>query len=221
MMEQPWEHSLLERKTESYKDSQFLATFVAFANSVPPDETALVLIGETDKGEVVGVKNPDGMQKRVRKIFDNIYPTPFWKQNLYGEGECKCIRVEIRNNGMAPHFAGAAWVRKGSETVKATDEMLQRLVDLRSGKVSLLSQSLGKTVSVSFDEGSTGSTLPFTVYSKLGLMELRESTLTYVNAHWLTIKNSDALERSFPLEKIRLGYDNANLRLQLWILWTG
>lgn len=220
-MEQPWEHSLLERKLESYKDSQFLATFVAFANSVPPDETALVLIGETDEGSVVGVTNPDATQKRVRGIFDKIYPTPAWKQILYEDAGKTCIRVEIQRSGDTPHFGGAAWVRRGSETIKATGEVLQRLIDLRSGKVSLLSQWLGKPVTVVFDEGSTGFANPNAVNFTMALSAFRESRLVHVNAHWITVKNIQAQERSFPIEKIRIGYDNSNLRIELWVLWSG
>ena len=44
-MELPWEDALLERKLESDK-KDFLRTFVAFANSVRPGHTAIVLIGE-------------------------------------------------------------------------------------------------------------------------------------------------------------------------------
>jgi len=63
MNDLPWEDGLLERKLES-DQKDFLKTFVAFANSVRPRHTAIVLIGERNDGTIQGVSNPDEMQKR-------------------------------------------------------------------------------------------------------------------------------------------------------------
>ena len=61
-----WEDGLLERKVESdLKD--LLKTIVAFANSVRPGHTALILIGEKDDGSAQGLKSPDNIQKTVIK----------------------------------------------------------------------------------------------------------------------------------------------------------
>ncbi len=66
MPETPWEDSLLERKLESdLKDPP--KTLVAFANSVKPEHTATILIGERNDGSVQGVSDPDQIQKTVRK----------------------------------------------------------------------------------------------------------------------------------------------------------
>ena len=75
----PWEDPLLERKVESdLKD--LLKTMVAFANSVRPDHTAVILIGEQDDGTAFGVANPDNIQKKVRETADKIYPPINWGQ---------------------------------------------------------------------------------------------------------------------------------------------
>ena len=53
-----WEDNLLERKVEGdLRD--LLKTLVAFANTVRPGHTAVILIGERDDGTVGGVTNPD------------------------------------------------------------------------------------------------------------------------------------------------------------------
>ena len=69
-----------------------------------------------------------------------------------------CVRVEIEYDGETPHFGGAAWVRKGSETITATAEVFQKLIDLRSTKLTKLSQWLQKGVYV---EGDRPSASPY------------------------------------------------------------
>lgn len=60
MADHPWEDNLLERKTESDLND-LLKTLVAFANSVKPGHTAIILIGERDDGTIDGVTNPDNI----------------------------------------------------------------------------------------------------------------------------------------------------------------
>ena len=137
MAELPWEDSLLERKVESdLKD--LLQTLAAFANSVRPGHTATILIGEKNDGTVAGVTNPDNIQKEVRKACEKIYPliSGFWRQGVYERDGKFCVRVEIEYSGETPHFGGIAWVRRGSESIKASDEVFQRLIEFRFSKVT-------------------------------------------------------------------------------------
>src|ERR1051326_9357378 len=150
MNELPWEDGLLERKLES-DQKDFLKTFVAFANSVRPSHTAIVLIGERDDGSAQGVSNPDEMQKKVRKECERIYPDIVWRSAVYEKESKHCIRVEIEYSGDTPHFGEAAWIRRGSETVRASPEMFQRLIDLRSSVLRELAQWLGKGIIVEGD----------------------------------------------------------------------
>jgi len=155
MAEFPWEDNLLERKTESdLKD--LLKTLVAFANSVKPGHTAILLIGEKDDGTIHGVTNPDNIQKQIRKECDKVFPPIIWRSTIYKEEDKDCIRVEIDYDGDTPHFGGPAWVRQGSATIIATDQIFQRLIDLRSGVVHELAKWLDKKVTIHGDR----STLP-------------------------------------------------------------
>lgn len=150
MTDFPWEDNLLERKLESdLKDLQ--KTLVAFANSVKPDHVATIFIGERNDNTVVGVTDPDSIQKRVRKECENVYPEISWRSKVYEKDGKYCVRVEIEYSGDTPHFAGPAWVRRGSSTEKATEEMFQRLIDIRSGIVRELSKWLDKEITIHFD----------------------------------------------------------------------
>ncbi len=148
MDEFPWEDGLLERKTEGYDDEAFLKTMVAFANSVRPEHTAIILVGERDNGKIVGVNDPDKFQMRLHKIAKQIYPAIVWRSQIYEKDGKHCVRVEIEYSGETPHFGGIAWVRKGSETVKASDEVFQNLINFRLGKVRELAKWLGKEITI-------------------------------------------------------------------------
>ena len=122
-------------QAREWDQKDFLKTFVAFANSVKPGHTAVVLIGERDDGSVQGVSDPDDMQKKVRRECERIYPDIVWRSDVYEKSGTHCVRVEIEPSGNTPHFGESAWIRRGSETVKASPEMFQRLIDLRSSVV--------------------------------------------------------------------------------------
>ncbi len=218
-----WEDNLLERKPESdLKD--LLKTLVAFANSVKPGHTAVLLIGEKDDGTVKGLKNPDNIQKVVRKNCDKIYPGIIWRSSVYKNENLDCVRVEIEYSGDTPHFGGPAWIRKGSESIKASDEMFQRLIESRLGIVRELSKWINKKVTV-YGEIST---VPKPVFERLSKRDPvitfshrwegkdTEAKLIFTNNFWITLER-DGEKISEPLKKITLGFDNKNNRLKIII----
>jgi hypothetical protein len=113
------------------------------------------LIGEKDDDTVQGVNNPDNIQKQVRKVADSIYPPILWRSRVYEREGRQCVRVEIEDDGETPHFGGAARVRRGSETILATTEMFQKLIDLRSANVAKLQELLSREVYVVGDRQSS------------------------------------------------------------------
>lgn len=56
--------------------------------------------------------------------------------------------MKIEYSGETPHFGGPAWVRRGSESVKVTDEVFQSLIEVRTAIVRELALWLDKEVSV-------------------------------------------------------------------------
>ncbi len=214
MMESPWEDALLERKLES-DQKDFLKTFVAFANSVRPGHTAVVLIGERNDGSVQGVSDPDEMQKKVRRECERIYPSIVWRSRVYEHDGKYCVRVEIEYSGETPHFGEAAWIRRGSETVKASEEIFQGLVELRSGMVRELSQWLGKQIMVGADPGTAPGFI--NIHSLPRWAGFMPATLHSVNAHWATFELAESkARRSEPIEKLMLSWaDEKNCLLVL------
>jgi hypothetical protein len=75
---------------------------------------------------------------------EKIYPAIIWRSRVYDNTGQACVRVEIEYGGDTPHFSGPALVRRGSETVRASDEVFQRLVDFRKSKTRELASGSGR-----------------------------------------------------------------------------
>jgi hypothetical protein len=214
------EDSLREKKVESdLKD--LLKTMVAFANSVAPGDTAQIFIGEKDDGTVQGVTNAENIQSRVVKEAAKIYPEIYYRTEVYEREEKQCVRVDIKRNGLAPHFGGLAWVRKSSKTVEATDDLYQQMIDQRRSKIKVLLQWLNKEVTV---EGTQQPLSPSEPLSRAVEQEwsvgTHQAILKLVNAHWVTFgvqsnQRSSRTDRSEPIEKLMLSYDDDNERLKV------
>jgi hypothetical protein len=225
MAASPWEDNILERKLESdLKD--LLKTLVAFSNSVQPGHKAILLIGENNDGTIQGVTNPDNIQKQVRKESEKIYPPILCRSIVYKKKGKYCVRVEVEYYDETPHFGGPAWVRKGSESIIASDETFQRLIDLRSGIVRELSKWLNREVTIHGDP----STIPVkhrdpaVHYSYfdggyLHRWKVEETAkIVGVNSFWVTFEEHEMGENiSEPLRKITLSYDDKNDRLKVII----
>ena len=218
-----WEDNLLERKVES-DINDLLKTLIAFANSVKPGHTAVILIGEKDDGTISGVSNPDNIQKTIRKVCDKIYPPILWKSEIYKKEDKNCIRIEIDYDGDTPHFGGPAWIRRGSETIKATDEIFQNLIEIRLDIVRELTKWVGKIITIYGDD----STVPQKIendfdgdkrvinydhrWPSVGI----DAKIINVNRFWVTFEITDNNERkSEPLRKLTLNYDDEKNRLKV------
>jgi len=206
-VEHPWEDYLLERKVESdLKD--LLKTLVAFANSVRPDHVATILIGEKDDGAAAGVTNPDNIQKNIRKETEKIYPPIIWSSHVYEKEGKYCVRVEIEHSGNTPHFGGVAWVRRGSSTIEASEEVFQALIELRLEMVRELSKWINKEVTI---DGGRVRPWDFPWASE----ELAK--VVFVNRFWITLERAHGERLSESLEKLTLSYDDKRNQLKILI----
>jgi len=221
----PWEDNLLERKVESdLKDLP--KTIVAFANSVRPGHIAVILIGERDDGTVAGVSNPDNIQKRVREECDKIYPPVLWRAAAYEIEGKACVRIEIEYSNDTPHFGGPAWIRKGSETIKASDECFQKLIDLRSSLVRELSMWIGKEITIYADESTVPKEITREFFGKFTYLFSHRwsgetiATIVSVNSFWVTFQsNSEDGTKSEPLSKLTLTFDDKRNQLKIIIAY--
>lgn len=125
----------VERKSANPKDSEILQTVVAFANTVGDPDWAVLYLGVRDNGEIQGVpvEQVDGLQKRVRRVceieaYPPIRPARIEPIKLGNE---MVVAVAITESKDKPHFAGPAYVRRGSESVNATEAQYNDLIASR------------------------------------------------------------------------------------------
>jgi hypothetical protein len=211
-MEIVWqpEDSLREKKVENdLKD--LLKTLVAFANSVAPGDTAQIFIGERDDGTVQGVTNADNIQKSVKKEAEKIYPGIYYKTEVYEREAKQCVRVDVKHNGLAPHFAGAAWIRRGAVSEPATQELYEQLIELRSDKVRELLRWLNKTVTVSWSNKAQGVFGPNWGAYECELIAVTEYFSTFRQTQGQVAPQSE------PNAWLDLSRDDRNRRLQVYV----
>jgi len=197
------EDYLLERKTQNdLKD--LLKTMVAFANTVRQGHVATILIGEKDDGTAEGLANADGILKTVRREAEKIYPQIVWRSEVYSKDGKECVKVEIEPSGDTPHFGGPAWVRKGSESVLATEQEFQRLIDIRTSVVRELDQRIGELVTL-----ERLDRLPNSVTRTTSV-----ATVKFVNQFYAILLVNTSTQ-SYPWKSVTLSWDDQYSRLKI------
>lgn len=199
------EDSFTERKSDGVKDSQLRSTLCGFANSTPAGREAILFIGISDKdGTVVGVQNTDALQKRVRQCAEECYPTvECTSEALIVDGK-SIVMVIVPTSKKRPHFAGTAYVRIGSETVKAPEEVFKRLLYEHHDKCREIQRHLGKTITVFDIKPMIIGQYPWTVT----LLDCTPHIVRY------RIKASE-IEVSKSLEEVIITEDNKTQRFAL------
>lgn len=152
-LRQTKEDSFTERKTEANGAKDWRPAIVAFANSVPEGQTAVLYVGVADDGEVVGVADHDLMQKTLNKICKHDCYPPITSYDLHAlpagvDQEKWVIAVEVHASKDRPHFAGLPYVRKGSETVPASRDLFDDLIASRNDKARAILRSKRSMVTV-------------------------------------------------------------------------
>jgi hypothetical protein len=163
-----------------------------------------------------GVTNADNIQKKVKETADKIYPEIYYKTIVYDRDGKQCVRVDVKHNGLAPHFGEAAWVRRGSVTVKATEALYQQMVELRLSKVTQLMKWHVETVTLSWNHRQ-GFEVGHTMYMDSEFT----ATLKVINVFWITFRvelpQGASAEISVPLEKLVLSWDDKEKRPKILV----
>jgi schlafen family protein len=202
------EDSFVERKTEG-DSGDWLKTVVGFANSVPVGYPAILFIGVRDDGSVQGLENPDSVQKSLSQKIAQSYPIPYYLTKVLEKDGKRFLAVVVPGSDSRPHFAGGAFVRDGSQTVRASEQQFTRLIAQRSSAGYELLKWLGKTVSVWHPNRSGATYHPTTGYTA-------QATISDCNQFYVTLRDSPFGEAvSFALDAFDIGFDNKNNRLEI------
>jgi len=126
------EDSLIERKQGVHSNDDIRRVVVSFANSVPEGHTAVLFIGVTNDGIVTGVAadDTDKIQQKLRRVCEeDCFPAiAIHLVDVITIDGKHVIAFEFGPSQSRPHFAGHAYIRVGSESVKASASKLDELI---------------------------------------------------------------------------------------------
>lgn len=211
------EDNFVERKQEGVRDSELRQTVSAFANTVPDGREAVLFIGIHDKSaEVVGVGNPDQMQKRVREVChaDCYPPIDYHSEVLEVEGKA-IVAVVVPPSHAKPHFTGPAFVRVGSESTKASSQQYEELILSRNDRAREILRHKNDVFTVLGIGYKLGSNKPL---PDAGYKEMRECRLEACDAHLVTLRDISAgMIFSEPLAHVTVTRDHEKYRPMLLV----
>jgi Putative DNA-binding domain len=143
-----FEDHFVERKTSSdLKDC--LKTIVAFANSTPIDSYSILFIGVRNSGEIEPPKTDfDKLQRAMNERIAKIQPRIEYLQRIVSEGGRQALAVVIPYSSKRPHYSGPAFVRRGSESLQASSDELEQMIQSRNPKVAHILAHKGEHVYV-------------------------------------------------------------------------
>src|SRR5438270_3560686 len=147
-----FEDGWTERKENIKGTDDIRKTLVAFANSVPDGDEAVLFVGVADDGNITGVENPEKTQNSISKTASEwCYPPIKHTVRVIGANGKRVIAVMVQASHNKPHFAGPAFIRSGSQSKKASEEVFNQLVASRISKARPLLEAMrtGERVIVS------------------------------------------------------------------------
>ncbi|MDO8586623.1 MAG: ATP-binding protein [Armatimonadota bacterium] len=208
------EDSFVERKPEGANRRELRRELVAFANSVPHDREAVLFIGVDDNGVVKGVGNADKLQKTLREIAErDCYPPIRYAVDVLSTSDGAVVAVTIPPSKARPHFAGPAFVRVGSETNIASEDLFNELIASRNTKAGAILRYKGKMVTV-IARKVLGSTK---LQRDPMYRASHECRVESCDAHTVTLLDGSKL-LSEPLEKVTIRHDLERERMMLEIV---
>jgi hypothetical protein len=209
------EDGWVERK-ESYSSDKVLHALVGFANSLPEGaDDAVLFLGASNSGNHPGLPDADDVQKRISGlVIGRAYPeikVTMKVLRVTSSGRTvEILAVAVPPSSNKPHFSGAAWVRRGSETVRATPELYEGLIASRVDTVRLLERYKEKQVVLSLISQPTGLRIDY--YNA----RVRSLTATTVE-----VDTNEGGYYPLGTSSIVLSHDNPNLpRIAAPCPWT-
>jgi len=201
-----FEDHLVERKVVS-DNKDWKKTAVAFANSAPIGLPAVLYVGVRASGDIeTPQRDLDEAQRRFNAQMEKVYPRIAYVPKIITENGRQALAIIVPGSELRPHFAGLAYVRRGSQTDPASEEQYDELIAQRSSKAGLLLRWKGKNVTVFVRTKDTEIPWP------------NSTVLTECNHFYATFKRfAHEPASSFPLSRIEVNFDNLRGRLQLEI----
>ena len=211
LAKRPSEDNFVERKPQSVKGHELRQTLVAFSNSLPETETAVLFIGVDDKTGALGVDDPEKVQRRVGEAGEECYPGIRPAMSVLDLDGKRVVAVEIAHSKDKPHFAGPAYIRSGSRSLKASDSLYRDLLTSNCNPAGELLKCKGKYVTVRTVNKRLGNHYPEWApgVDREGLATVVSVDPFSVTFHFTQYCDEQCTE---PLSRIELDWDARNNR---------
>jgi len=186
-----------------------LKTALAFANTLPNGMPGVLFIPVRNDGTIQTGVNLDDLQRSISKRLADAFPDLLYFQRIVTITEEQVVAVVVPGSLERPHFAGHAYVRDGSSSVKASRQQFDALVARRSSLVEEIHRWIRKPVSLLFirPDGMGGPRVHNTY----------DAAVAACN-QWVTLEYNPqpapAME-SFSLHRVQLSYDHKRDRLAI------
>lgn len=227
------EGPLMERK-KSFHEKEVKEVLVAFANSLPENQQAVLFVGVAPDGKPVGVPNADKCQQDIFKLAqESCYPPVPCKPTVLKHEGVEVVAAVVQHSKLRPHFVGHAFVRIGSESRKVSAEMLDELIASRNDKARRILQEKNELVTVLWitvtnqppgplfirDMMSQARGNPSNLHGREWKHEKeRECRIQNCDAHVLRLLEvSTGTHFAAPLETIKISFDEVKHRTKLVI----
>lgn len=211
------EDGLTERKKGFQGNDEIRKAVVSFANSVPEGHTAVLFIGVANDGTITGVAadDTDKIQQKVRRVCeeDCFPPIAIHLVKVITIDGKHVIAFEFAPSQSRPHFAGHAYIRVGSESVKASLAKLDELIARRN-------TTAGRLLAAKEQHEHLTLVIPVGADFPPGYPTSQrrewECTVEHCDAHSARFYHIDKQQHvDFPLEFLLLSWDTSNNRLQI------
>jgi hypothetical protein len=160
----------------------------------------------------VGLQNPESAQQTVEAACQQCYPPiPYTCKVLPAPVvPHPILAVIIRASRQRPHFTGAAYVREGSRTKRATEAQYEDLISSRHDKARAILALKGRDVTVSVVRKMLGSTKH---YSDSQLRATHHCKIESCTAHVVKLfEPGSGTIYAEPLKNVILSYDTERHR---------
>jgi hypothetical protein len=211
------EDAFVERKPRFDADDVRVAV-VAFANTVLAPNTGVLFLGVSDSGEPIpgGVPNLDEAQKRVFKALEWCYPEiPDVRTQALTCREVPLVAVVVGESKRRPHFTGPAYIRVGSSSKRASEELFEQLIADRVAPARVLRPWLGRSVRLEREMQH-----PIGRYPPQWAGRIEQATLTALDARSIRLQLSNGPALSPTWQRIQvepgIGAEPPLVRVALW-----
>lgn len=224
------EDHFTERK-EAPQEHPMREAITAFANTAIPEKPGIIYVGVRDRGEIVGGDNMDSWQQKISSWAASCFPPINVIPVALSIDGKNILAVVVPASPARPHFAKAAYIRKGARNEMASQQEIDEWIAYRNSKVRIILEWKGRDITIINIEPPDPPILDkrdritsAMLGRGLGARYMYSVSdgqyrLVDCNNYWVTVKNlNTSSTETIPLTIIDLKMDDEKHQLTLLVI---